>query len=94
MRNWTAHLWDAYPARPMTTCGLTRDRAGVTIEGPDSQLDMEFTVETRNDVVGIWVPVAVLANHLRLAGWTVTPPEALANEPTVGCAAAPSLGPR
>lgn len=75
MRNWIAYLWDAYPGRPMTTCGLTRDGAGVTIEGPDSQLDMEFTVETRDDVVGVWIPVAVLANHLRLAGWTVTPPE-------------------
>jgi hypothetical protein len=58
----------------MTTCDPTRQRAGVTIEGPDAQLDMEFTVESRHEMATLWIPVAVLANHLRLAGWTVAPP--------------------
>lgn len=34
----------------------------------------DIEIESSEDVRVVTVPVAVLANHLRLMGWTVTPP--------------------
>jgi hypothetical protein len=43
-----------------------------SIDGPDSSGNLEFEGRDREH---IFIPVAVLVNHLRLAGWIVIPPE-------------------
>ena len=46
----------------------------VSIDGPDRDGDIQIVIDECSDVASVFVPVALLANHLRQAGWTVTPP--------------------
>lgn len=68
---------------PRTTVYVATGRK-LVLEGPKHESLLEITLE--EEIVGtefneqinicVFVPVAVVANHLRQAGWTVTPPEA------------------
>lgn len=50
-------------------------RLSITIEGPDAKGDLDLTIDNGDDNMFCFVPVQYLANHLRLQGWTVTPPQ-------------------
>ena len=50
-------------------------KSSVDLSGPrEEDGDLVITVTSYRETTSAYLPVAVLANHLRLAGWTVTPP--------------------
>jgi len=59
---------------PFTTRYGCHGLADVGIEGPSDDGTMVLTIESHVRAVAA-LDVSALANHLRLAGWTVTPPE-------------------
>ena len=59
------------------------ESTGVLLSSFDT---MDFRTDDEDDLLvyaegdlAAWIPLAVLANHLRLMGWTVTPPSEEAN---------------
>ena len=67
---------------PRTTVEVASNRT-LTLEGPKHEALLEITLEQgtridhlREECICVFVPVAIVANHLRQAGWTVTPPGA------------------
>lgn len=56
----------------VTTERLLPRRLNITIR-VDSEGDME--IEMSEEVNWLSVPIEVIANHLRLIGWTVAPPD-------------------
>ena len=74
--NWTAHACGAVGGPPLSIRREEEWLVGVNLCGPDLDGDLLLVLTEGEDERLCYIPVAVLANHLRLAGWTVTPPEA------------------
>lgn len=74
MRQWHATDWSGEWPVQTTDGAIALGQWRTSIDGPDKNGDIEITVDDPEQTVSAYIPVAVLANHLRLAGWVCTPP--------------------
>lgn len=72
LQGWSVRTWGGRYGTPVRTETFAPD---ISLRVDD---DGDVAISKYDDDAGsfgIYIPLAVLANHLRLMGWTVVPPE-------------------